>query len=41
MTANSDERGPRRVTVLGATGSVGRQTLDLIAAEPNGTRSKP
>lgn len=24
MTANSDERGPRRVTVLGATGSVGR-----------------
>ena len=25
---------PRRVTILGATGSVGRSTLDLIAATP-------
>jgi 1-deoxy-D-xylulose-5-phosphate reductoisomerase len=28
---------PRRVTVLGATGSVGRATLDLIAEAPPGT----
>ncbi len=27
----------RRVTVLGATGSIGRATLDLIAAAPEGT----
>ncbi|MBV8457175.1 MAG: 1-deoxy-D-xylulose-5-phosphate reductoisomerase [Acetobacteraceae bacterium] len=26
---------PRSVTVLGSTGSVGRQTLELLAAEPN------
>ena len=28
---------PRRVTVLGATGSIGRATLDLIAAAPEGS----
>ena len=28
-------RGPRRVTVLGSTGSVGRNTLDLIARQPH------
>ncbi|WP_233245731.1 1-deoxy-D-xylulose-5-phosphate reductoisomerase [Marinicauda salina] len=28
---------PRRVTILGATGSVGRATLDLIARAPEGT----
>jgi len=28
--------GARRVTVLGATGSIGRATLDLIAAAPEG-----
>jgi len=30
-------RTPRRVTVLGATGSIGRATLDLIAAAPEGS----
>jgi 1-deoxy-D-xylulose-5-phosphate reductoisomerase len=33
ITAPSSDR-PRSVTVLGATGSVGRSTLDLIAADP-------
>jgi len=28
---------PRRVTVLGATGSIGRATLDLIASAPEGS----
>jgi hypothetical protein len=30
----TDGEGPRRVSVLGATGSVGRSTMDLIAAAP-------
>ncbi|TQF79414.1 1-deoxy-D-xylulose-5-phosphate reductoisomerase [Elioraea sp. Yellowstone] len=30
-------REPRRLTVLGATGSIGRATLDLIAEAPPGT----
>lgn len=30
-----DETVPRRVSVLGSTGSVGRQTIDLIAAHPD------
>ena len=27
---------PRRITILGATGSIGRSTLDLIARQPDG-----
>ncbi|MFQ3622511.1 MAG: 1-deoxy-D-xylulose-5-phosphate reductoisomerase, partial [Acetobacteraceae bacterium] len=30
-------QAPRRVTVLGATGSIGRSTLDLVAAAAPGT----
>ena len=29
----------RSVTILGATGSVGRSTLDLIERNPTGSRS--
>ena len=29
------ERAPRRVTILGATGSIGTSTLDVIAARPD------
>ncbi len=32
--ARDPSRAPRRVTVLGSTGSVGRNTLDLIARQP-------
>lgn len=35
MTADSKDQAPRRVTILGATGSVGRQTLDLVGREPD------
>ena len=34
MSAAVDLAAPRRVTVLGSTGSVGRNTLDLIARQP-------
>ncbi|MGI9419291.1 MAG: 1-deoxy-D-xylulose-5-phosphate reductoisomerase [Geminicoccaceae bacterium] len=34
MSEASSVHGPCSVTVLGATGSVGRSTLDLIAADP-------
>ena len=32
--SGANRRAPRSVTVLGSTGSVGTQTLDLLAAEP-------
>ena len=28
--------GPRRITILGATGSIGQSTLDLVARQPDG-----
>ena len=28
--------GPRRITILGATGSIGKSTLDLVARQPDG-----
>jgi len=34
MTAHSSARPPQRVTVLGATGSIGTSTLDVIARHP-------
>jgi 1-deoxy-D-xylulose-5-phosphate reductoisomerase len=34
-TASTSGRAPRSVTVLGSTGSVGTQTLELLAAEPD------
>ena len=34
-TASKNGHAPRSVTVLGSTGSVGTQTLELLAAEPN------
>ena len=34
MTANRGKAGPRRVTVLGSTGSVGCNTIDLICRNP-------
>ncbi|MFQ5626118.1 MAG: 1-deoxy-D-xylulose-5-phosphate reductoisomerase, partial [Methyloligellaceae bacterium] len=29
-----DPQSPRRVSILGATGSIGRSTLDLIGRDP-------
>jgi 1-deoxy-D-xylulose-5-phosphate reductoisomerase len=29
------ERGPRRIALLGSTGSIGRQTLEVLAAHPD------
>src|ERR1700754_2346222 len=34
VKADSDKRTPRSVTLLGATGSIGRSTVDLLLAEP-------
>ncbi|MGH6944697.1 MAG: 1-deoxy-D-xylulose-5-phosphate reductoisomerase, partial [Geminicoccaceae bacterium] len=34
VLALASEQRPRSVTILGATGSVGRSTLDLIAHAP-------
>jgi 1-deoxy-D-xylulose-5-phosphate reductoisomerase len=34
-TASTSGRAPRSITVLGSTGSVGTQTLELLAAEPD------
>ena len=34
MNATAGQRGPVTVSVVGSTGSVGTQTLDVIRAEP-------
>src|SRR5947207_5607430 len=34
----SDERAPRRVALLGSTGSIGRQTMDVLVAHPDAFR---
>ena len=40
QNAESRVRTPRTVTVLGSTGSVGTQTLDLLSADPARFRVK-
>lgn len=35
MVTASDSDGPARISVLGATGSIGRSTLDLLGREPD------
>ncbi|WP_448202925.1 1-deoxy-D-xylulose-5-phosphate reductoisomerase [Azospirillum sp. sgz302134] len=34
VTGNASADAPRRVTILGSTGSVGTQTIDLVARDP-------
>src|SRR5579884_3688002 len=33
-SARTESRAPRRIAILGSTGSIGRQTLDVIRAFP-------
>ncbi|MCW5772944.1 MAG: 1-deoxy-D-xylulose-5-phosphate reductoisomerase [Rhodospirillaceae bacterium] len=34
MAMNATENGPRRITILGSTGSIGCNTIDLVEREP-------
>lgn len=36
MAVTSTESGPRRITILGSTGSIGCNTIDLVEREPEG-----
>lgn len=36
MAMSAPENGPRRITILGSTGSIGCNTIDLVEREPEG-----
>ena len=41
LTASESSTAPRRVTVLGSTGSVGCSTIDLLEREPEAYDIEP